>query len=138
MADSAVKSISVFPLSIPMRQKVDHATSQRQLADPVVFSVELNSHVVGYGETLPRAYVTGETVASVIEAIADSYAPVLLETFVERQRFRGTCYRAANWLHVGRTQGRGKLDPHRYALPVKEIFLYPLRKHFRRQLCQLP
>ena len=66
------------------------------------------------------------------------YAPVLLETFVERDRFRGTCYRAANWMNVGRTQGRGKLDPHRYALPVKEIFLYPLRKHFRRQLCQLP
>ena len=66
------------------------------------------------------------------------YAPVLLETFVECLRFRGTCYRAANWLHVGRTQGRGKLDPHLNALPLKEIFLYPLRKHFRRQLCQLP
>ncbi len=68
-----------------------------------------------------------------------SYAPVLLETFVEQSRFRGTCYRAANWLHVGQTQGRGKLDrQNRYALPVKDIFLYPLHKHFRRQLCQMP
>jgi hypothetical protein len=67
------------------------------------------------------------------------YAPVLLETYVERQRFRGTCYRAANWLHVGQTQGRGKLDrSRRYALPVKDIFLYPLHKHFRNHLCQLP
>jgi len=62
------------------------------------------------------------------------YRPVLLETFVE-QRFRGTCYRAANWIHVGKTQGRGKLDRHRHSeIPVKEIFLYPLRRDFREQL----
>jgi len=64
------------------------------------------------------------------------HAPVLLETFVERDRFRGTCYRAANWIHVGATQGRGKLDVHNlHPVPVKEIFLYPLHKHFRRELC---
>ena len=66
------------------------------------------------------------------------YAPVLVETFVQQPRFRGTCYRAANWLHVGQTKGRGKRDYHRYALPVKDIFLYPLHKHFRRHLCQPP
>ena len=64
------------------------------------------------------------------------HAPALLETFVERNRFRGTCYRAANWIHVGATRGRGKLDIHmRLPVPVKDIFLYPLRKHFRRELC---
>ena len=64
------------------------------------------------------------------------HEPVLLETFVERGRFRGTCYRAANWIHVGQTQGRGKLDVHmRFPVPVKEIFLYPLHRHFRRELC---
>jgi len=63
------------------------------------------------------------------------YHPVLLETFVDRTRFKGTCYRAANWIHVGHTQGRGKLDRYRQeALPVKDIFLYPLHKHFRREL----
>lgn len=36
------------------------------------------------------------------------FAPVLLETFVERQRHKGTCYRVANWQRVGRTNGRGK------------------------------
>ncbi len=55
------------------------------------------------------------------------YRPLLVETFCEIPRFRGTCYRAANWIHVGQTQGRGKLDTHyEYALPVKDIFLKPL------------
>ena len=63
------------------------------------------------------------------------YRPVLLETFVE-ERFRGSCYKAANWIGVGRTQGRGKLDRYKlYALPVKQIFLYPLCRDFREQLC---
>lgn len=62
------------------------------------------------------------------------YCPVLLETFVE-ERFRGTCYRAANWICVGRTQGRGKLDRNRRAaLPKKLIFLFPLRRDFRAAL----
>ncbi len=64
------------------------------------------------------------------------YRPVLMETFVETQRFAGTCYRAANWTHVGQTQGRGKLDTrHQAPLPVKDIWLYPLDKRFRSSLC---
>lgn len=63
------------------------------------------------------------------------YRPVLLETFIDRSRFRGTCYRAANWIFLGQTQGRGKLDrDHRHALPVKDILLYPLHKNFRWSL----
>lgn len=65
-----------------------------------------------------------------------AYQPVLLETFVE-QRFAATCYQAANWVSVGKTQGRGKLDRHNQAqLPVKSIWLYPLHKHFRSILCR--
>ena len=53
--------------------------------------------------------------------------PVLLETFCQTPRFRGTCYRAANWIHLGPTLGRGKLDTHnQYALPIKDIFVKPL------------
>ena len=64
------------------------------------------------------------------------YRPLLLETFVQSDRFAGTSYRAANWTHVGQTQGRGKLDVHRtHALPRKDIWLYPLRRDFRRRLC---
>ena len=67
------------------------------------------------------------------------YRPVLLETFVQSDRFRGTCYKAANWIHVGQTRGRGKLDvTHEYAMPVKDIWLYPLQKSFRRQLMAQP
>ncbi len=64
------------------------------------------------------------------------YRPVLMETFVETQRFAGTCYRAANWTHVGQTRGRGKLDTrHQAPLPIKDIWLYPLDKKCRRTLC---
>ena len=67
------------------------------------------------------------------------YEPVLLETFVERSRFRGTCYRAANWVYVGQTQGRGKLDRHHRGLStVKHIYLYPLHKGFRHELRLTP
>jgi hypothetical protein len=65
------------------------------------------------------------------------YSPVLLETFVESPRHRGTCYKAANWTHVGQTTGRGKKCPvHQAIIPVKDIWLYPLRKDFRTMLCQ--
>ena len=64
------------------------------------------------------------------------YSPVLLETFVELPRFRGTCYRAANWSLLGKTKGRGKLDVYNQALlPKKAIWVYPLVKNFRRVLC---
>jgi hypothetical protein len=63
------------------------------------------------------------------------YRPALLETFVQSDRFRGTCYKAANWQHVGQTQGRGKLDvTHQHALPIKDIWLFPLDRFFRQQL----
>jgi len=65
-----------------------------------------------------------------------AYRPVLLETFVEKPRFTGTCYKAANWQYLGDTQGRGKLDRlHRKAEPVKSIWVYPLVSDFRRHLC---
>jgi hypothetical protein len=60
---------------------------------------------------------------------------VLLETFVERERFRGTAYRAANWLAVGATTGRTRQDRHTcIQVPVKDIYLYPLRRDFREVL----
>ncbi len=60
---------------------------------------------------------------------------VLLETFVETDRFQGTCYKAANWQLVGKTTGRGKYDrAHRNSQPVKAIFLYPLATDFRERL----
>jgi hypothetical protein len=61
-----------------------------------------------------------------------------LETFVERGRFRGTCYKAANWQHVGLTTGRGRNSVHAYAvLPQKDVYLYPLTTGFRRMLADV-
>ena len=63
------------------------------------------------------------------------HAVVLLETFVERQRFAGTVYRAANWQWAGVTTGRTRQDRHTcMAVPVKDIYLYPLRPSFRQAL----
>ncbi len=60
----------------------------------------------------------------------------LLETFVDRTRFRGTCYRAAGWLHVGATSGRSRNDVDQtLSVPVKDIYLRPLAADFRRRLC---
>jgi hypothetical protein len=64
------------------------------------------------------------------------HSVVLLETFVEQSRFRGTVYRAANWESVGVTTGRTRQDRHTcLAVPRKEIYLYPLRRSFREALC---
>lgn len=63
------------------------------------------------------------------------YRPVLLETFVETPRHRGTCYKAANWINVGKTTGRGKKSPSsKQIIPIKDIWLYPLRQNFRAVL----
>jgi hypothetical protein len=59
-----------------------------------------------------------------------------LETFVDRSRFKGTCYKAANWRRLGQTRGRTRNDrAHRLRAAVKDVYLYPLVADFRRELC---
>ncbi len=61
-----------------------------------------------------------------------------LETFVDRDRFAGTCYRAANWQALGQTTGRGIKDKaHKVTLSIKDVLGYPLRRDFRRLLCEV-
>lgn len=60
---------------------------------------------------------------------------VLLETFVEQARFKGTCYKAANWRYIGETKGRGRND--RYSqnkVPIKDIYIYPLDRRYKEIL----
>ena len=102
--------------------------------------------VVNNARFLILPWVTSKNLASKILALTAKrlpndwnaryqYTPVLLETFVERQRFTGACYRAANWCHIGQTKGRGKLDrQHQNLAPIKDIYLYPLQKSFRKTL----
>jgi hypothetical protein len=60
-----------------------------------------------------------------------------LETFVDPERFRGTCYRAANWVWLGRTTGRGRNDhTNRVNRPIKDVLGYPLHRRFRQLLSE--
>jgi hypothetical protein len=63
--------------------------------------------------------------------------PLLLETLVDGSRFRGTCYRAANWIHIGQTSGRGRMDREHIAhgQAVKDIYVYPLVRDAQQRLC---
>jgi hypothetical protein len=64
--------------------------------------------------------------------------PLLLETLVDGSRFSGTSYRAANWIYLGKTQGRGRMDRDHAAQgrAVKDIYIYPLHRNARQRLCQ--
>jgi hypothetical protein len=66
------------------------------------------------------------------------YRPLLLETLVDVARFRGTCYRAANWIHVGQTTGRGRMDRAHKApgKALKDIYIYPMVRDARQRLCE--
>ena len=105
------------------------AYNPRYLILPWVQVPHLASHILGHmAKRLPRDWtrVYGHPV-------------YFLETFVDPQRFRGTCYRAANWVVLGRTTGRGNDDqtmrPNR---PIKDMLGYPLRRDFRQLLSQIP
>jgi hypothetical protein len=75
---------------------------------------------------------------TVVQDWHDSYGyrPVLMETLVDQRRFKGTCYKAANWVHLGETTGRGRMDREnkRQGVAVKEIYVYPLTNRFRQEL----
>jgi len=64
------------------------------------------------------------------------YRPLLLETLVDSSRFRGTCYKAANWILLGRTQGRGRMDRDNVAQgrAVKDVYVYPLCRKVQQRL----
>jgi hypothetical protein len=102
------------------------ANNHRFLILPWVRVEHLASHILG---RITRR-ISGDWQAKYAHPIH------LLETFVDRSRFKGTCYRAANWILLGQTQGRSRQD--RYStlrVPVKDIYLYPLTRHWRELLC---
>lgn len=83
------------------------------------------------------SYVLGKTLRRVKDDWHKRYGtkPLLVETFVDTSRFSGTSYRAANWLHVGTTSGRGRQDKNRDAvLTTRDIYLYPLHRNWRELL----
>lgn len=64
------------------------------------------------------------------------FEPVMLETFVDVDLYQGICYQAANWVYLGQTTGRGRMDRyHQHPSSPKRIYVYPLRRDFRAILC---
>ena len=102
--------------------------------------------IVNHARFLILPWICSQNLASKILALAArtlpehwqqryAYRPVLMETFVDTERFAGTCYRAANWHYIGQTKGRGKLGPSgKRSVPIKDLWLYPLDPDFRRSL----
>ena len=111
----------------PQRERALHkiVNNTRFLILPWVNSANLASKILGLmAARLPRDWQQ-----------LYGYPPLLLETFVDGQRFRGHCYRAANWIHVGRTTGRGKYDrDHKGLSSIKSIWIYPLAKRALQSL----
>ncbi len=76
-----IRSLEIFPLAIPLRLRFEHAAATRQVADPVVVKLTAeapHAHCCGYGETLARTYVTGETAETVVDDVRSVFAPLLL------------------------------------------------------------
>lgn len=107
-----------------------------------------NLHLIAYNTRyliLPWTRVpllASHLLARIARRISDDWQefyhhPVhLLESFVDTERFRGTSYRAANWICLGRSLGRGtKSKPANPDTSIKELWVYPLRKDFRQRLC---
>ena len=105
------------------------AYNSRFLILPWVRVPHLASHILGR---------TARVISSQWERVYD-HPIYYLETFVDRSRFAGTCYRAANWVYLGQTTGRGKDDQtHRANRPLKDVLGYPLVKGFRDRLSGEP
>jgi len=103
------------------------ANNSRFLILPWVRVPELASHILGRVARRIAADWQGRY----------GHRVALLETFVERGRFRGSCYRAANWICAGQTRGRTRQDRrHVLQAPVKDVWVYPLQADFRKVLCQ--
>lgn len=102
------------------------ANNTRFLVLPWVRVPQLASHLLG----LVARRIDADWIAKYGHGIA------LLETFVDRERFRGTCYRAAGWVPVGSTVGRSRNDRDQtLSVPIKDIYLRPLCSDFRGRLC---
>ncbi|MEE9161493.1 MAG: DUF4338 domain-containing protein [Candidatus Neomarinimicrobiota bacterium] len=116
-----------WPLEARRRNIRFLAYNTRFLIVPWVRVPHLASHILGRMATM---------VARDWERVYE-HPVYFLETFVDPERFRGTCYRAANWIFLGRTTGRGKDSPSKKPnRPIKEVLGYPLHKRFRELLGQ--
>ncbi len=103
--------------------------------------------IINNSRYLILPYVTVKNLASSALALAVKtvpadwkkiygYSPILIETLVDNKKFKGTCYKAANWIKVGTTTGRGRMDKNHkcHGKAPKDIYVYPLYSRFRQEL----
>ena len=84
MMPAIVDRVHIHRLHIPLRRRVSHAATSRDTSEPIIVSVELRNGTVGYGETLPRKYVTGEDTETAVATIGRVFVPVLAEFHADR------------------------------------------------------
>ncbi len=78
MTNSHIARLTIFRMALPFRGKFKHASAERSAGDNVILQLELGNGQVGYGETLAREYVTGETPETVIDSIQRVFLPLLM------------------------------------------------------------
>jgi hypothetical protein len=109
-----------------MRNLAWVVNNSRFLIFPWVRVANLASHVLGQIHKQIRAHFKQRW----------GFCPVLLETFVDPQKYRGSCYKAANWCYLGKTSGIGLVrQGQSYRTSAKKIFVKPLVKEYRQLLC---
>ncbi|MEK6644069.1 MAG: enolase C-terminal domain-like protein, partial [Planctomycetota bacterium] len=74
-----IARLTIWQLAIPMKQSFRHATAERSVSEPLIVAVELSDGTVGYGETHPRTYVTGESMEDAIRSVREVFVPLLVE-----------------------------------------------------------
>ena len=86
-------------------------------------------------------YLASHILGKIVKRISNDWQekykhPIyMLETFVQKDRFQGTCYKAANWIRVGETKGRSRNDKtHSINKSIKDIYLYPIIKNYKKEL----
>jgi len=87
------------------------------------------------------SYILGASLRRIRKDWMEKYGHdlCLVETFVDRSRFAGICYQAANWIRIGQSKGRSRQDRnHKLQVPIKDIYVYPLTTNYKKQLCAQP
>lgn len=106
---------------------------------------EYNSHIINMTRFLIRDSVGCKNLASHVLGLCGrrvakdferryGYRPWLMESFVDRDLYDGTCYQAANWICVGQTKGRGRNGAHKASKSIKDVYMYPLASNFRSRM----
>ncbi len=132
MANTAIHSVRLWRLDIPMRGKVAHAAHERKMADPIVCAVELNTGTIGWGETLPRPYVTGETHDSVHRTIERLYCPTILDICPDRFPDALEAIDNLPW----QLTGHGDTPAARSLIELALLDAYA--RHFRKDMSEIP